>query len=406
MKKINNKGFTLVELLAVIVILITIMAIAVPTINSSIGRSKEKQNVQRIKVLESAAMEYVNDEINNGPFNCIDLNTLLDKGYITKDERQDADGNYFKGYIKRDGNYYKYVTSGECNNTLDGTNNDNNGNNNGGNDSGNTSNIDDSSSDSIVDISKKLQLGDYVSMTPTLHSYQTEPSMTGYSSAQTIYPNELNVWRVIRLNADGTIDMISDKVSSTEVYFKGETGYINYVGYLNILAKQYQNKVYTDGSRYFGYNNQTEFIKDTSKFTATAPWNCPTGGTCSPAPVESQGGGDTGYKTDKKLVESALGGAGAYKVGTTIDTAYWMASRHYKNDGNNYYDLSALLVRPGGGNVGGTTRPLYGHDNLGFYGDDFFLYCFSLRPIVTLKANLRISGGNGSSSSPYTLKVS
>ena len=42
MKKLDNKGFTLVELLAVIVILIAVMSVAVPAISSSLGKNKEK----------------------------------------------------------------------------------------------------------------------------------------------------------------------------------------------------------------------------------------------------------------------------------------------------------------------------------------------------------------------------
>ena len=43
MKRLNKKGFTLVELLVVIVILGVIMSIAIPSITSSIERSKDKQ---------------------------------------------------------------------------------------------------------------------------------------------------------------------------------------------------------------------------------------------------------------------------------------------------------------------------------------------------------------------------
>ena len=58
MKKLNNKGFTLVELLAVLVILIAIMSIAIPSISSSLERSKSKQDTAKQKILESAAELY------------------------------------------------------------------------------------------------------------------------------------------------------------------------------------------------------------------------------------------------------------------------------------------------------------------------------------------------------------
>ena len=40
-------------------------------------------------------------------------------------------------------------------------------------------------------------------MTPTKSSYTTDKSKTGYSSTQTINPQELNLWRVIKINNDG-----------------------------------------------------------------------------------------------------------------------------------------------------------------------------------------------------------
>ena len=41
--KLNKKGFTLVELLTVMVILVTILLIAIPSITSSLSRSEDKQ---------------------------------------------------------------------------------------------------------------------------------------------------------------------------------------------------------------------------------------------------------------------------------------------------------------------------------------------------------------------------
>ena len=63
-KKLNNRGFTLIELLAAWVILTAIMGIAIPSISSSLERTKEKQNKSRIKVLEAAAELYVTDHKN------------------------------------------------------------------------------------------------------------------------------------------------------------------------------------------------------------------------------------------------------------------------------------------------------------------------------------------------------
>ena len=99
MKKIlNNKGFTLVELLAVLVILVAIMGIAIPTISSSLERTKSKQNDARKEIIESAAEQYVTDNKNAvyakleqlGVNSCyVRISKLSD--YLSSDEMKGAD---------------------------------------------------------------------------------------------------------------------------------------------------------------------------------------------------------------------------------------------------------------------------------------------------------------------------
>ena len=241
-----------------------------------------------------------------------------------------------------------------------------------------------------------LDTGDYVKMTPTKSLYTTDTSMTGYTETQTINPQELNLWRVISLNSDGTVDLISEHVSTNGVSFEGKIGYFNLIGYLNVLASQYENSTYTKGSRYFGYNGQTEYITDTSKFTNPAPWTCSTGESCNP--VESQGGGDTLYQKDYDLVNNAIGTLKATKVDGSLSN-YWVASRYY-----NYYDvtdygLEGRIISPWG-------ELDYYHVYL-YRSSSFGVgrYINALRPIVTLKSGLKYSGV-GTEEDPYTLSVS
>lgn len=116
-KRIDNRGFTLVELLAVLVILIAIMGIAIPSISSSLERSKEKQNESRKKVLVSAAEVYVTDH-KNQIYNNIGSNSTCS---ITLDELQeylpdgatkDSDDKDLTGCIQfTKPNTYKYSSS-------------------------------------------------------------------------------------------------------------------------------------------------------------------------------------------------------------------------------------------------------------------------------------------------------
>ena len=235
-----------------------------------------------------------------------------------------------------------------------------------------------------LDKKTSLALGDYVKMTPTKSSYTTDTSKTGYDSTQTINPQELNLWRVISINNDGTVDVISEHVSSTAIYFKGKAGYINLVGYLNELAKQYANSTYTKGTRYFGYNGQTEYIADDSKLTYPAPWECSTGESCNP--VESEGGGDTGYTKDYDLVKKVLGTVTSTKNDGS-DVAYWVATRWYYYDFSEWYWFQGMVVLAKGAS-GDTTRSLYGdYDTMTVYSSSA-----SIRPILTLKSGLKYSG--------------
>lgn len=117
MNKLNNKGFTLVELLAVLVILVAIMSIAIPTINSSLERSKNSQNEQRKKLLESAAELYVADNKNNIDKNCVRIRELKKSGYINGDAMKDADGEIFSGcvvFTYGDDNYVYSDNPADC----------------------------------------------------------------------------------------------------------------------------------------------------------------------------------------------------------------------------------------------------------------------------------------------------
>ena len=248
-----------------------------------------------------------------------------------------------------------------------------------------------------------LSVGDVVKMTPTLSSYKTEPKYTGYSMPQTITPTELNLWRVIRVNDDGTYDAVSEYVSSTDVTFQGKTGYQSLVYYLNVLASKYENTKYTVDSRIMGYNGQTLFITDTSYFDGTdlkagTEWKSSTSGT--PA-EEYLGRGDSLYTTDYELVKAAYGGtdnsyAKANMVGTSTVTIYWLGSRHYSYSRYGFSFNSRFVDSYG--------RADYNRFRYYDSGSWFDLSrSYALRPIITLRSGLR-GTGSGTASDPYVLK--
>lgn len=263
---------------------------------------------------------------------------------------------------------------------------------------------------------KRMELGNYVKMTPTSTSYTIPATLTGYASDQTINPSEVNLWRIIRINADGTVDMVSEytqtqasgyravkaSLNEGEIGFTGTTGYINYVYTLNLIAQQYQNTKYTVGTRYFGYNGQTPIIGDTSKIGVyPPPWSASTPNNNA----ENLGGGDDYYMQDYNLVKNVLGG-------TDVASEYFVASRYYSY-GYDYYlpqvALDDFNVRYCNSSMC-SSYTLYGHHNgntayqhiltHSWSTDDY--YRASLRPIVTLKAGLEPTG-SGTKDDPYIL---
>ncbi len=233
------------------------------------------------------------------------------------------------------------------------------------------------------------KIGDYVQMTPTSTSYTIPSSLTGYTSAQTINPSELKLWRIIRINDDGTIEMVSEYVSSTVVYFAGEAGYKNFVGALNTIAAQYANSNYTMSTRHIGYNNQTATI------TATL-----SASTCNISTIdnskETSGCGDVSYQRDTNLVRSVYGNLKANKVAaTTTATEYWLASR-----------VLEVVFSSGAHRYGGRTLNTYGVEVYKpLYASDLFLTGSgdAIRPIVTLKSGIVAASGSGTKSKPWIL---
>lgn len=101
MKRLNKKGFTLIELLAVLVILVVIMSIAIPSVTSSIERSKNKEKNMKIKLIESEAELYA--DRNNSSAVTITIPNLINASNSTLKASDVIDPNNSKrtlcGYV-------------------------------------------------------------------------------------------------------------------------------------------------------------------------------------------------------------------------------------------------------------------------------------------------------------------
>lgn len=96
----NKKGFTLVELLAVIVVLAIILVIAYPSVIKSINSSKEKTKYMAAKEIVSMAEAYMEtlcndckDETGNLKDDaCISVEDMVSAGYLENDVTNPATG--------------------------------------------------------------------------------------------------------------------------------------------------------------------------------------------------------------------------------------------------------------------------------------------------------------------------
>ena len=115
----KNKGFTLVEMLAVIVLLSIIALIAVPAITGIIKGSKETLSEAQLKSIENSARNWASDIDNvdklptaDGTCVKVSLNLLKKEGYANLDIKDPKTGNQVNAWVKitRSGKKLNYET--------------------------------------------------------------------------------------------------------------------------------------------------------------------------------------------------------------------------------------------------------------------------------------------------------
>ncbi|MFV0275218.1 MAG: prepilin-type N-terminal cleavage/methylation domain-containing protein [Bacilli bacterium] len=123
----NKKGFTLVELLAVIIILGLIALIVTPILFDTIDESKDELYNTQIKMIEDSAKQNVYDErfildlIDSGEQTSykITLEDLVNKGYLESiplnpKSNEKFDGNACVIISKDSYNNYKFIFDEDC----------------------------------------------------------------------------------------------------------------------------------------------------------------------------------------------------------------------------------------------------------------------------------------------------
>ena len=94
----KKNGFTLVELLSIVVILGIIVVVALPQISGSIGSKKEKQYNKIVKIVENAGKVYLTENVTR---DSVSIDKLIKSDYLTSGLKNPINNTPLTGCVKK-----------------------------------------------------------------------------------------------------------------------------------------------------------------------------------------------------------------------------------------------------------------------------------------------------------------
>ena len=292
-----------------------------------------------------------------------------------------------------------------------------------------------------------LEVGQYVEYIPdTTESYSLPNTVSGYTLNQTISQDTSLKWRIMSVNDDGTIDLISSAPTSQSVGLGGALGYNNCVYLLNdICAELYSNENLGVTARSINLEDDIEPKMNEAGIAARDSYE--SGQTYAYGNVrtytsssyryypnlyaqEKGSGIDTGVAREDGVAKNdsyySSPTAETYtQAGTSLtvtsDYYYFSSSNSpsYFDDTtwydlvfntNSYYCLASRCVNAYPSYAFFYVRRV-GYGSL-YYGNLFdsnsyagYNYSYRFRPVVSLGSNIQIYGGDGSAEHPYQLSA-
>ena len=285
-----------------------------------------------------------------------------------------------------------------------------------------------------------LKVGDYVAYKPEGNQYYAVnlPQFTGYNGNGTIYQEDL-AWRVLSINDDGTVDLISDTPLSYTIGFGGALGYNNSVFLMNdICSNLYRNnslgatarsinleddieskmnaagiavrdsygrgqvysygnvRTYTNGRYYpylyaqeIGSGIDTGVAREDGITKNNSYYNPPTYDSYAQAETSLTATSDY-YSLGSSNASSYFNNSKLYDLLFNTSSNYWLASRSIMLN-STYVGFALRKVSNGDLSV----SALYDSEQ----ADHNYSDSNSLRPVVSLKSNIKLGSGDGSSAS-------
>ena len=271
-----------------------------------------------------------------------------------------------------------------------------------------------------------VKIGDYVNYTyDTANNYELSKAHSGYTSDQTIPQVTGLQWRVLGINGNGQLELVSATPVNNYVYFQGSAGYNNGVFLLNnICASQYANSSLGVTARSLNLEDIEKQYSDNGKNARDVYsdgyrsygkiWKISWGENYYPSLYAEEalsgvngytreggiGQSDSYYTDISQLPQgesnSMTGSIVLYGSYYSIhlnrdyfknenfydmiicDSDYWLASRMVED----YYYTTYGIVRMSSANIGKSAMfSLYGNN---------WEFCNYLRPVVTLGSNISV----------------
>ena len=404
-----KKGFTLVEVLAIIAVLGIILITVVPNIGGSIEKKKEEEYKKIINLIENAAKTYYSYNPN---ITSVTIETLLKENLITTDLINPVNDEKITGCVNvttdEDG-IKQFIFSDKCN----------------------------------VLLSTHIEnLYNTAATENGLVKDDTDDQNIRYAGNNDVVKNYVSfdgeIWRIIGI-VDGKVKLVKEKSIGGYSYDSSASDNNNGKGY-NIWETK-EGKTKEDGTTkadinillnegYYGGTYPSECYGGSSNATTA----CPT--TYINARLKEMVdenavwylGGHNSYSVQPKDMYEYERGTTVYSGHTEISKTEWTGPIGLIYPSDYGYATDRTQCTETLWNYNNTTctsnnwlyknsyywtqSPDSGHSTnvfnvypFGLVSNDYTYYAFGVRPAVYLKSNVLIENGDGSSSNPYILKL-